>query len=44
MAAISSNKQAAGGDHRRDVGIMLLWYDQDMDGGLRIDIAERDGP
>ena len=35
---------AAGGDHRRDVGVVLLWYDQDMNRGLWINIAERDGP
>ncbi len=35
---------AAGGDDRRDVGIMLFRYDQHMNGGLRIDIAERDSP
>jgi len=34
----------AGGDHRRDVGIMFLRYDQDVNRGLWIDIAERDGP
>jgi len=35
---------AAGGNHRRDVDIMFLRYDQDMNRGLRIDIAERDSP
>jgi len=35
---------AASGDRRRDVSIMLLRYDQDMNRGLWIDVAERDSP
>ena len=35
---------AASQGDRRDIGTMLFWYDQDMYGGLRVDIPERDSP